>query len=424
MEYAQALAWVHGLNRMRREAGLERMKKLLAALGDPQRRLCFVHVAGTNGKGSVATMLSSIVKQSGYTVGMNVSPYIVDFRERMQINGEMIAEEQMAEVLTQVRTAAEGLAETPIEFEAVTAAAFLYFAQAGCDVVCMEAGIGGRLDSTNVVEDTLVACITRIGLDHTEILGETVAEIAREKCGIIKKGCVVVNYPQQLPEAAQVIERAAKAQDCPLVMPRATEMLDFPGGMPGGRARYRGLDLNVPFAGAHQVLNATVAVEAALALRDKGFEISDEAIERGIAAARIPARIEILRQAPVLIVDGAHSLDAAEVLAAELERRGLRRLVAVVGVLGDKAVESILKPLAPYIYTLYLVRPNSPRAMAAEELAALAKGIYPKVRACESVEQALCAALADAGEGVVVFGSLYLAAEARKILLNNLPFRA
>ncbi|NLW80018.1 MAG: bifunctional folylpolyglutamate synthase/dihydrofolate synthase [Ruminococcaceae bacterium] len=416
MDYEQALAWVHGLKRFAPAPGLERMRKLMAALGNPQGRLRFVHVAGTNGKGSVVTMLANIVKAAGYTVGANVSPYVVDFRERFQVGGEMISETRLAEILGKVRRAVEALAEPVIEFEAVTAAALLWFAEEGCDLVCLEAGIGGRLDSTNVVENTLVACLTRIGLDHTAILGESIEAITAEKCGIFKPGCRVVCYPQQPGAALSVIQKHAAEKQCTLTVAEMPEPLPDAGTMHPYLYKYKRLRLEPALVGAHQALNAAVVAETAWALRRHGYSIADADIEQGVRETRLPARIELLRRQPSVIVDGAHNVDSASALAAFLEREHLSNLTAVAGILDDKDAGQVLELMAPYVGSLCTVRPDSPRALDAVALAARAVALgYTRVTPYESIEAALNAAV-KGERGVLVFGSFYLAARARQIL--------
>ena len=298
MDYEQALEWVHSLPRLAAHPGVENTRRLLEKLGNPEKSLRFVHVAGTNGKGSATVMLASVLHRAGYRVGASVSPYVLEFRERFLLDGEMISRETLAQILTEVRAAAEGLRaegwDSLVEFDAVTAATLLWFARERCDIVCLEVGLGGRLDSTNAVENTLVACIMCIGRDHTELLGDTYAAIAGEKCGILKNNCTVISYPAQPQEAMDEITlRAAKAH-CPLVAPDLQDLHIYKAPAFENRVNYGGYDLVVPFPGVHQAYNAAVVVEAALALCEKGFDISDEAILGGIAGARFPARIEVL----------------------------------------------------------------------------------------------------------------------------------
>ena len=335
MDYEQALEWVHSLPRLAAHPGVENTRRLLEKLGNPEKSLRFVHVAGTNGKGSATVMLASVLHRAGYRVGASVSPYVLEFRERFLLDGEMISRETLAQILTEVRAAAEGLRaegwDSLVEFDAVTAATLLWFARERCDIVCLEVGLGGRLDSTNAVENTLVACIMCIGRDHTELLGDTYAAIAGEKCGILKNNCTVISYPAQPQEAMDEITlRAAKAH-CPLVAPDLQDLHIYKAPAFENRVNYGGYDLVVPFPGVHQAYNAAVVVEAALALCEKGFDISDEAILDGIAGARFPARIEVLSRRPLVVLDGAHNPDGARALAATLRGAGLSAFVGKLG---------------------------------------------------------------------------------------------
>ena len=426
MEYEQALAWVHGLPRTAPVRGAENERLLLAQLGHPEAQLKFVHIAGTNGKGSTAVMLASILHRAGYKTGLNISPYVIDFRERFQIDGQLITPEELADILTRVRAAAEALAEQgmPVmEFTAVTAAALLWFARQKCDIVVLETGIGGRLDATNAVQNTLVACITAIGKDHTDILGDTYEKIAAEKCGIFKNKCTVVCYPRQPRAAMDTIVLQARRAGCPLTVPEVQDVHIYKGLPFENRVDYGGYDLVIPFPGAHQALNAAVALEAALALDNRwGYRISDEAITEGIRQARFPARIQIIGRSPLIILDGAHNPDGVAALADTLRAAKARGLSAVMGILQDKGAGEMLSALSPFVAQLYTVTPASPRAITAGKLAEHASRFYPHVTACESVSEALELARLDAqdcppGEGgVLICGSLYLASEAWALL--------
>lgn len=415
MNYQQALEWVHSLGRTHSTPDLNKMRNLMAALGNPQERLRFVHVAGTNGKGSTVTMLANILQCAGYKVGKTISPYIVDFRERFQINGVMIAELELAALLTEVREAADSLDEPTIEFAAATAAAFLFFARNNCDIVCMEAGIGGRHDATNIVENTLVACLTRIGLDHMELLGDTVEKIAEDKCDIIKQGCIVISYPEQPEEAKKVIKARTKELSCPLVVPQIADFHFYKGQAFENRFEYGGYNLELKLTGRHQALNASVALEAALALEQKGFKISDESIIEGLNKTQFPARIEVISIKPLILLDGAHNADGIKALAATLLKEKVEKINAVVGILQDKQAEKMLQMLAPYIDTLYAVRPEHPRAMPARGLAKMAQPMVHHAVVCNSINEAIDLAAGQPG-GFMVCGSLYLASEARPIL--------
>lgn len=421
MQYEEALAWVHSLPRLCSAPGPQNERALLQALGRPQDALKFVHVAGTNGKGSAVLMLASVLNAAGLRVGATVSPFVLDFRERFQLNGEMISREACAGILTQVRGALEQMPpaqrEQIAEFDAVTAAALLWFAQQGCDIVCLETGLGGRLDATNAVDNTLVACIMAIGKDHTELLGHTYAGIAAEKCGIFKPGCSVVAYPAQPEEAMRQIEACAAAANCPLCVPQLEDFHFYRGRPFENRVNYGGYDLEVPFAGRHQAYNAAVVVQAALALCEHGFDISDDAIMQGIAAARNPARIEVLQRRPLVILDGMHNPDGARALADVLRAGRVQGLTAVMGVLKGKGEAEMLRALSPHLARVYAVQPPSPRALPAGQLAAAARQVCGQVSVWQDVPLAVQDALRTCQGGVLICGSLYLAAQVRPMFL-------
>ena len=414
--------WLQTLPRTNGKPGVEDMRRLLAQLGDPQKYLDFVHVAGTNGKGTVSTLTANILKEAGYKTGLTISPYVLDFRERMQINGSMIDAETLEQVAGQVRSAAEQMGEEPVQFTAVTAAALVWFYQEQCDLVVLETGVGGKNDASNGVDNTLVAAITRVDLDHTEVLGDTLEAIAREKAGIIKPGCTVVCYPLQDPQAQQAIVAECIRQKAELVQPQPEDI-----GLPEHSQpltnpfSYGGYEVELPFLGAHQSCNAAMAVEIALALWRKGYDIPDEAILRGLETARFPARIEVLGKTPPVLLDGCHNPAGAKALSGVLHTQMKAKPAAVLGILADKAADGILEALLPCFDVVYTVTPPCPRAMEAETLAELAQAKMPngKVHACASLEQALDQALSHP-HGTVVCGSLYLAAQARPLLLEKL----
>lgn len=417
-----ALDWLQSLPRLSGEPGLDRMKALLAALGDPQKRGRYVHIAGTNGKGSVAAFTANILQKAGFKTGLTISPYVLDFRERFQIDGQMIPPETLERLAAKVRAAAETLAETPVQFEAVTALALCWFDEEHCDVAVLETGLGGRFDATNAVENTLVAAITRIDLDHTELLGDTVEKIAAEKAGIVKPGCIAVTYPVQEKEALQAIAAACIREKADLVAPEAEDIHLRRGGLFENRMEYGGYEVNLALPGAHQACNAAMAIEIALALWRQGLDIPDEAILEGLEATRFPARIEVLRQQPLVLLDGSHNPAGAAALAATLGAQKLpQKPAAVLGVLADKAAAEMLRALGDSFSTIYAVTPDCPRAMSADELARLASQELPEVPAypCADLGQALDTAL-GLPQGAVVCGSLYLAAQARPMLLERL----
>lgn len=429
MTTQQAIEALHALPRMGQGApGLARMQNLCDHLGNPEKELQCIHIAGTNGKGSLAAMTSSILTAAGYKTGLTISPYVVDFRERFQIDGEMIPPRTLANLTEKVLDAIDAIeaegGEKPVEFEAVTALAFLWFAREKCDLVVLETGLGGRCDATNVVPHKLVAAITKIGYDHMEVLGDTLDKIAAEKAGIIKEGTVVVNYPDQPAEAMGPILTAAAEAHTSIITPDKDDLTLLRGKRLENRIDYGGYRAALGLPGTHQANHAAMAVEIALALwREFGYDISDDAILQGLADARMPARIEVLRRHPLLLLDGCHNPDGAKMLAATLTRADFEEnLVGVLGVLADKDYKDMLSDLAPCFAKIYTVTPNCPCALSAEELQKEAR-FHTDAEAADSVADAIRKAVDYADEnnlaGVVVCGSLYLAAEARPLLLKE-----
>ena len=429
MTTQQAIEALHALPRMGQGApGLARMQNLCDHLGNPEKELQCIHIAGTNGKGSLAAMTSSILTAAGYKTGLTISPYVVDFRERFQIDGEMIPPRTLANLTEKVIDAIDAIeaegGEKPVEFEAVTALAFLWFAREKCDLVVLETGLGGRCDATNVVPHKLVAAITKIGYDHMEVLGDTLDKIAAEKAGIIKEGTVVVNYPDQPAEAMGPILTAAAEAHTSIITPDKDDLTLLRGKRLENRIDYGGYRAALGLPGTHQANHAAMAVEIALALwREFGYDISDDVILQGLADARMPARIEVLRRHPLLLLDGCHNPDGAKMLAATLTRADFEEnLVGVLGVLADKDYKDMLSDLAPCFAKVYTVTPNCPRALSAEELQKEAR-FHTDAEAADSVADAIRKAVDYADEnnlaGVVVCGSLYLAAEARPLLLKE-----
>lgn len=429
MTTQQAIDALHALPRMGSGApGLARMQNLMNHLGNPENDLQCIHIAGTNGKGSLAAMTSAILTAAGYKTGLTISPYVVDFRERFQIDGEMIPPRTLVSLTQKVMDAIDAIeaegGEKPVEFEAVTALALLWFAREKCDLVVLETGLGGRCDATNIVPHKLVAAITKIGYDHMEILGDTLDKIAAEKAGIIKEGSVVVNYPDQPVEAMGPILTAAAEAHTSIITPDKDDLTLLRGKRLENRIDYGGYRAALGLPGTHQANHAAMAVEIALALwREFGYDISDDAILEGLANAKMPARIEVLRRHPLLLLDGCHNPDGAKMLAATLTRADFEEnLVGVFGVLADKDYKEMLSDLAPCFAKVYTVTPNCPRALSAEDLQKEAR-FHTDAEAADSVADALRKAIDYADEnnlaGVVVCGSLYLAAEARPLLLKE-----
>ena len=423
MTYEEALGFIHGATRVGARDGFARMERMLEILGNPHHKLKFIHVAGTNGKGSTTTMIASALTAGGFRTGRFISPYILEFRERMEIDGEMIPRERLAALATRLRPIAEefkAAGNPPTEFELVTALGLTWFAEEGCDIAVLEVGLGGRLDATNVIPAPLVAVITRIDYDHTAILGDTLAAIAGEKCGIIKPGSTVVCYPDQSPEALEVIRRRAAEEGNPLRLPDRGQLAVLASDLTGSRIRYRGQEVFLPLAGPHQILNAATAMEALNALSGSRFALPPAAVAAGIAAARFPARLELLRQAPPVLLDGAHNPNGGQALCRALEALGLHGLTAVVGMLRDKDCLPVLRQIAPYCRRMIVTTVPNPRSYTAGEFAALARQVCSDVTVCPDCGEAARLALQTAEGGVLAFGSLYLASAVRPVLLELL----
>ena len=421
MTYQETLEYIHSFPRFSNGNGPERMARLMGYLGNPQETLQFLHVAGTNGKGSTSTMLASICRKSGRKTGLYISPYILDFRERMQINGEMIPQEILVEM---VETVAEGVERCrregfcPVEFEVVTAIAFCWFAREQCDVVVLEVGMGGRLDATNIISKPLVSVICTIGFDHTAILGDTLAKIAGEKAGIIKKNGVTAVYPMEEEPLAVISERAVTENNV-LFEVDVDNVRVLEHGLFGSRVVIDGMELHVPLIGYHQVLNAANVMNAVKALREiHGWKLSDETVREGIAAARFPARLELLQEKPTILLDGAHNPNGMEALAHAIrENLPGKKIVGVIGMLRDKDCDEALQLILPQLERVVTLTADSPRALTAEELAEKVRSFG--VEACPGTgkEEALRQVFGSLSEedAVVICGSLYLAADLRPI---------
>ena len=420
MNYTETLSWIHGTERFGSRLGLGRMGRLLHRMGDPHLKVPFIHVAGTNGKGSTTTLIASALTAGGFKTGKFISPYILEFRERMQIDGQMIPEETLAALATRLRPIAEEFkaAGDPVtEFELVTVLGLCWFAEQNCDIAVLEVGLGGRLDATNIIPPPVVAVITRIDYDHTAILGDTLSAIAGEKCGIVKRGSTVISYPDQSVETLAVIRRRTEEENDPLLLPDLSQLTVLSSGLCGSRFCYRGEKYSIPLPGPHQVLNAVTALEALKALSDTRFAVSPQEIAAGFAAARFPARLELLRQSPPVLMDGAHNPNGGRALCDAVKSLGLHHLTAVVGMLRDKDCLPVLQMMAPYCARMIVTTVPNPRSYPAEEFAGLASSVCPRVTVCPDCQEAARLALAEGGNGVLVFGSLYLASAVRPVML-------
>ena len=317
MTIEEARALIRGVEWRGSRPGLSRVRELLHRIGDPQDTLQFVHIAGTNGKGSTAAMLAAVLQAAGYTTGLFTSPFLEQFAERMQVNGQPIPDAELAAACETLQPCIAAMDDQPTEFELVTAAAMLWFQRRGCDIVVLEVGLGGRLDATNVIGAPACAVITNIGLDHTEILGDTLAQIAREKAGILKPGTRAVSYPQ-MPEVRAVLHEVCAQHGIPLTEADADAIEPLHDSIDGQTFSYRGAVYDLPLLGRHQLRNAAVALETVAALRARGWRIPDAAVHAGLAQVRWPARFEVLRRAPWFVLDGGHNPQCAQTVADNL----------------------------------------------------------------------------------------------------------
>lgn len=413
MNYEEALQYINQLNSKGIALGLERIEALLERLGNPQKGQRFIHVAGTNGKGSVCAFLDSALREAGLRVGRYISPTLYDYRERIQIDGQYISKQAVASLLTTIQQACvqmerQGL-EPPTVFEVETALAFLYFAEQHCDYVLLEVGMGGRLDSTNVISQPVLSVITPISLDHTRMLGDHLAAIAAEKGGIVKPHCPAVLGPQQ-PEAQAVL--TARCQQCGItpLQVDVNQIQKQQWSWQGQRFSYgRWSQLTIGLSGDYQRVNGAIAIEALQLLQKEEPALTDEAIQAGLAKARWPGRFEIIGQAPLFVVDGAHNSAGAQALAQTLQEHfSGKRIWLLLGVFRDKDYQQIGAILSGCSQTVFCFQPQHERGLEAELLAAAVAPYFQQVQVAESAEQAVQQVLqrADREDVVVSCGSL------------------
>ena len=406
MNYNEALKYIHSLLVFGSKPGLERISELLNKLGNPQNDLKFIHVAGTNGKGSVCTMLSNIYMKAGLKTGLYTSPYVVDFRERIQFNGEYIEKDVLADLCQQVKDANVVVTE----FEFITAMAMLYFKLKKCDVVILETGLGGRFDATNVIKDNLASVITRIDFDHTAYLGDTLEKIAMEKSGIIKNGPTVC-YPLQEKQAEDTIKSYSKK----FILPEVKDLKILDSDDFGNHFIYKGEEYKTSLSGVHQVYNALTVIET---VKNAGISVAQNHIAEGIAAATIPARLEVISQNPLVVLDGAHNQNGGTALADFLKKH--KNTVAIIGMMADKDCDSFLETTLPYVKKVVTVTvKENPRTISAQDLADLAKKYCRDVLVAENYKEAIEIASQNLNESpLFVFGSLYLAGGIRDDLIS------
>lgn len=425
MTYEEALDNVYGRLVFGIKPGLERITALLSRLGNPQKRLKFVHVAGTNGKGTCSTLVASALRESGLRVGLYTSPYVLEFRERFQINGEMIPKEELieeVETLAPVADEFEQNGDQVTEFEYITALALHWFARRECDIVVLEVGMGGRFDATNVIDVPEVAAIMSISLDHTAILGDTLEKIAFEKAGILKEGGRLVLYPDQAPEVTEELTQICKERHVELILPDLTQVKELERSIDGTTFQARDLTLRTPFLGEHQVKNAVTALKVLEVLKQRGWPVTEETVRQGFEKAFVPARMEVISREPLCLLDGGHNPGCAQALGEALDQFVPQRKVAIMGMMADKDSREALRILGPRFSQIITVAPEGLRALPAQKLAEVAKEFCPKVIPAGSCREALALAvraMKDDG-ALIVCGSFYLAGEIREMLREKM----
>ncbi len=426
MNYIEAVDYIHSLLKFGIRPGLSGMNALLHLLDNPHKALKFVHVAGTNGKGSTSTAVSSVLIDAGYDVGLYTSPYVCEFLERVQFNGKPVDKTLFSECVCKVKNAVEKLENDGViitEFEALTASAFLCFKALSCHIVVLEVGLGGRLDATNVIDTPVVNIITSLSLDHTAILGNTIEEIAFEKCGTLKgNGNVVVSFGQ--PEnALRIIKETVNKNDCKLVIPDENLVEISKKSLFGTEFTYKNEEYKITMPGLHQVKNMTCVIEACCILR-KQFTISQENIKNGILKTVVPARVEVLCKRPLIVLDGGHNEDGAKAFFEAIQSvlDDGKKVYVLAGMMADKAVESSLKPLFSRCSEIICVTPDNPRAMPAEDLSTIAKKYCSKVEAIDDAKLGVDYVMNKIQKDDIFFlvGSLYLAGEVRGKVVENL----
>lgn len=412
MTYQNAIDYIHSTAWGKRTPGLSRIRALCEALHHPERGLRVIHVAGTNGKGSVCAMLDSILRAAGYRVGLYTSPYIRRFNERMQVNGMPISDEELTAITETVKPLADAMEEAPTEFELITAIAFEYFAKSSCDVVILEVGLGGRLDSTNVIEDPLLSIITDIDFDHTAILGNTIQAIAAEKAGIVKAGrpCLYGGRPNS---AHRTIKQICTAKGSPYhIVDRAAHSVREMT-LDGTKFDFQEhTDVSLSLLGTYQPFNATTVLKAVSILEKEGLSIPDEAVRKGLISVRWPARFELIRRDPIVICDGGHNPQGVAAAVSSIAHYFPERKVNIlIGVMEDKNYDEMIESLKSVTHHAFTVRPDNPRAIRAEALADCFRQHKIDATASESFADATKRALdasRDEDRPLICLGSLYL----------------
>lgn len=428
MNYKQAREYIQSKAKFGSNLGLERTEKLLEVLGNPHKKLKCIHIAGTNGKGSTTAMISTILKESGYKVGMYTSPYIEEFEERMQINGQNISKEDLSNIITKVSSVVDKVEDlgygNPTEFEIITVAMFYYFYEEQVDFAVIEVGLGGRLDSTNVI-DPILSIITSISYDHMQVLGETLQEIAYEKAGIIKKAPVIM-YPQK-KESEEIIQKICKERNCELIkveddlINMEIGAIEKNSGQQSFKIKTKKdiYDICLSLLGEHQIMNCTTAILALEKLIDLGANIKKESILSALNKVKWPARLEIVNNKPLTVIDGAHNIEGIENLKNNIDKYfRYNKLILILGILKDKQVENMIKTIVPLADKVITVTPHNDRAESSQELMHIVDKYNKNCEYLEDYKECYNKAKFYCKEEdmILICGSLYMVGDMRKLI--------
>lgn len=426
MTYEKALERIHSLNKFGSRPGLDRVKRLLSDMGNPQDSVKYIHVAGTNGKGSVCAVISSVLKSAGYKTGLFISPFITDFCERIQINSTPIPHDKLSALTEYVFSFVDKLNEEDIvitEFEFVTAMCFEYFKREKVDLAVLETGLGGLLDCTNVIKENLCSVITSISFDHTDILGETIEEITMQKCGIIKDTCPVISS-EQVEAAARVIRNQTIRHNSPLLFSTDLAVNVLKETIDGTTLEFSNTELHLGLIGEHQIQNARTALAAlAVLTKDAGIKISEEAMKEGFKNAVNPARFEVLSKDPLIILDGAHNADGMRSFANAVKKyTPAQNRVLLMGMLADKDSLTSCGYIEGLFSSAFTVPVSNPRTRTSADMAKILGSILEDVTVCETPSEGFDKAFEKAkseNAALVICGSLYLAGELRPYILKK-----
>lgn len=427
MTYEQAILKIKNLEKFGSKPGLERVKKLLELIGNPQKNLKFIHVAGTNGKGSVCFMLASILKECGYKTGLFISPSIMNFRERISINGEMIPENDVCEILEKLEKFKNEFSQDPLtEFEITTVMAFEYFSKENCDIIILETGMGGRLDATNVIDAPLCSVITTVSLDHTNFLGKSIQEIASEKLGIVKPNSCLVLGEGIDNSVYEMAKKVCEDLNSGLILADLGLVSDFkPAGFDKSEFVYDKTKMKVSLVGNHQKSNICTVLSVLNVLK-KSLNIPNDKIKFGFEKVKVPCRIEVLSNSPLVILDASHNPESIQALADFIQNNlKNKKLTALFGMYSDKDVDTSLKIITNRFKNMVVVKSDNPRAMKVKSLKKIADKYNRNVVAYENFEEGLKFAVSSLSEsdGLIIFGSFSIVSLAKKLFfsIDNFP---